>query len=251
LKRGENCTGYRDLAERNFVFKDENEKTALVSQRKSQRDTTSSSSTDIFSTGEVPTTRLPGLDEDEIDLSSLQLLDIGLNPTPWLKPDTMFDPSTPATKEKLITDTFFERYVIPPCTSNSTPGFLEYLPMLFEEVPIPGRTSLRHAVRAASYASLAASLLDRPEDQSQIRRYADTYYGHALRSLGEMLGSEKDEEKVSDYALMTIVVLDLFEVCLLLEYSCKVLVLSFNRQFFYLVQIDTAHIPKEWHKSYA
>jgi hypothetical protein len=250
LKRKENCTGYRDLAEKNFVFKDENERTALVSQRKSWVSETSSLSTATLSIGKAPTMSPQGFDDDDFDLPALQILDIN-NPTPWLKPSTTVNLSTSSTGEKHIIEAFFQQYVIPPCTANSTPGFLEYLPMLFEEVAIPGRTSLRHAVRAVSYASLAASLSDHPENQNQVRRYADTYYGHALQSLGEMLASEKDEEKVSDYALMTIVVLDLFEVRLLLRTLYKSVLLILKRQYSYPVQTDTAHIPKEWHKSCA
>jgi hypothetical protein len=214
LKRNEDCSGYRELTAPKFIFKDENERTAIASLRRSQHSTKSNLSTWTLSQARSSATTSPSasLPEEVVIQSSIQLSHINLNPTPWLAPSLTANDSSTKFEEKNVIDSFFNKYVLPPCTSTSTPGFLEYLPMLFEEVPIAGRTSLRHAVRAVSYASLATSMSKVSPEVKDVRRCADMYYGKALKCLSETLASEKDEEKVSDYALMTVVLLDLFEV---------------------------------------
>lgn len=62
------------------------------------------------------------------------------------------------------------------------------------------------AVQAVSFASLATK---EPRNVGLVQK-AQQCYGSSLRALAETLGSK--EERVSDYTLMTIVVLDLFEV---------------------------------------
>jgi len=124
------------------------------------------------------------------------------NPYPWLKqPPTSHAPSV----EKRAVDKFFEKFVLFPCNSGSSSGFLEQLPCLFEEVQTEGRVALRWAVRAVSFASLSNE-----QGSEELGRKAHVCYGKALESLGQTLKNK--EERVSDYTLMTIVVLDLFEV---------------------------------------
>lgn len=101
-------------------------------------------------------------------------------------------------------DRFLDKYVMYPCNETSFPGFLEHLPCLFKEVNIEGRHALRWAVQAAAYADVSNTKGDLSVGKSL------HYYGMALSALSEslaQLGKEPD-----DYDLMTMVILDLFEV---------------------------------------
>lgn len=100
---------------------------------------------------------------------------------------------------------FFEKYVMYPCNQSSSPGFLEYLPFLFEEVRTEGRLALRWAVYAAAYASLSND-----EDRVDLGDKAMHCYGQALSALAK--GLSEPGWIPDDYVLMTVVVLDLFEV---------------------------------------
>ena len=92
-----------------------------------------------------------------------------------------------------------------PCDNSSSPGFLEHLPCLFEEVKTEGKSALRWAVRAAAHASLSND-----QGNTTLSNIALRCYGRALSALGESLA---DTQAVpDDYTLMTVVVLDLFEV---------------------------------------
>ena len=93
-----------------------------------------------------------------------------------------------------------------PCNNGSSPGFLEHLPSLYVDGNfIEGRKALRWAVRAASYASLSNE-----QNSPALGNKALECYGLALSALGESLS--KPSSVPSDYDLMTIVVLDIFEV---------------------------------------
>ena len=92
-----------------------------------------------------------------------------------------------------------------PCNHGSSPGFLEQLPGLFEEVKSEGRLALRWAVRAAAYASLSNE-----RDDPTLGNNAIQCYGRALSALGRSLA--ETNAAPDDYILMTVVVLDLFEV---------------------------------------
>lgn len=145
--------------------------------------------------------------------------------------------------EKRAVDKFFEKFVLFPCNSSSSSGFLEQLPMLFEEVQTEGRVGLRWAVRAASFASL-----NNEQGNEELERKASVCYGKALEALGDSLRNK--EEAVSDYTLMTVVMLDLFEVSI----SPPPLILLFpnqhHRPYSYKTPpTDVAHTPKEWLKS--
>lgn len=113
----------------------------------------------------------------------------------------------PPAEDRAVSE-FFEKYVMYPCNDSSSPGFLEYLPCLFEEVKTKGRQgrqALRWAVRAAAYASISND-----QDNYLLGNKALECYGLALSALAQSL---KDPGvKPDDYILMTVVVLDLFEV---------------------------------------
>jgi len=113
-------------------------------------------------------------------------------------------PRTPCPADPTV-DRFFEKYVMYPCNHGSTPGFLENLPSLFKESHVEGRLALRWAVRAAAYASLSCEISD-----GNLGDRALQCYGLALSALGEALADPK--QAPDDYTLMTVVVLDIFEV---------------------------------------
>lgn len=82
---------------------------------------------------------------------------------------------------------------------------MEHLPCLFNEVTVKNRCALRFAVLAAANASFRD---DSDSDASRI--LALHYYGLALSALSKSLAESKNSP--DDYILMTVVVLDLFEV---------------------------------------
>lgn len=124
------------------------------------------------------------------------------NPHPWLKglPSGMQPPV-----EDQAVDNFMEKYVIYPCNQTSSPGFLEHLPCMFQEVNVDGRYALRWAVRAAAYADIS-----KDQDSDVLARKALQCYGMALSALGDSLAASG--KVPDDYDLMTVVVLDIFEV---------------------------------------
>jgi hypothetical protein len=151
------------------------------------------------------------LAEDPTDLSAGLSYSLNLNnPYPWAKSPP---PSSKQSVEDQVVDQFFEKYVMYPCNNGSSPGFLEFLPPLFKDGKVEGRVALRWAVRAASYATLSNE-----QDNPALGSKALECYGLALSALGEALS---DPSYVpNDYEFMTIVVLDIFEV--------RILVLSFG-----------------------
>ncbi|KAI1266415.1 hypothetical protein F5Y18DRAFT_416299 [Xylariaceae sp. FL1019] len=122
-------------------------------------------------------------------------------PLPWIKD---FRYTRRFAEEDEIASQFFEKYVMYPCNSNSLPGFLEHLPVLFHEARVESRKALRCAVLSASYASIAAG-----SGNSEMEKKALELYGEALCALGDALKS--NTEPPDGYVLMTIVVLDIFE----------------------------------------
>jgi hypothetical protein len=110
----------------------------------------------------------------------------------------------PSVEEQAV-DTFMEKYVMYPCSQTSSPGFLEHLPCMFQEVNVNGRYALRWAVRAAAYADLS-----KDQDNDTLERKALQCYGLALSALGDSLATEG--KVPDDYDLMTVVILDIFEV---------------------------------------
>jgi hypothetical protein len=102
--------------------------------------------------------------------------------------------------------------VLYPCNKGSSPGFLEHLPSLFKETHVKPRYALRYAVLAFTYANSIDGLCDQVSKEKAFH-----YYGLALSALADSLKEVMLEP--DDYVLMTIVVLDLFEVSCGLHYS--------------------------------
>lgn len=124
------------------------------------------------------------------------------NAHPWLKklPSGMGAPV-----EDQAVDNFMDKYVIYPCNQTSSPGFLEHLPCMFQEVNINGRYALRWAVRAAAYADIS-----KDQDSNILVRKALQCYGMALSALKDSLTATPGKIP-DDYDLMTVVILDIFE----------------------------------------
>lgn len=207
VNRNEVCTGYRD--EFSLLFRNENDKAARKSVRRrasttslSKSGTPSHTSRDS-SSGVSPASRRTIDADDPSDLSTAQIAGLNLaSPYRWAK--NVPQASGPSAEDQAVSQ-FFEKYIMYPCNNGSSPGFLECLPFLFEEVKVEGRRALRWAVRAAAYANLSNA-----QDSSAIAKKALECYGLGLSALVESLadpGAVPD-----DYTLMTVVVLDLFEV---------------------------------------
>lgn len=76
---------------------------------------------------------------------------------------------------------------------------------MFKDVNVEGRYALRWAVQAAAYADVSQS-----QESNALASKALQCYGMALGALGESLSTPGKEP--DDYDLMTVVVLDIFEV---------------------------------------
>jgi hypothetical protein len=122
---------------------------------------------------------------------------------PWLKQTGLGKPDVSVEDESV--DKFMNKYVMYPCNESSTPGFLEHLPCMFKEVNVEGRLALRYAVQAAAFADLSAGA-----DDSELAQKALKCYGMSLSALGQSLSGPG--KVPDDYDLMTVVMLDIFEV---------------------------------------
>jgi hypothetical protein len=205
LQRNEVCAGYRDAT--SLIFRDENEKAARPSEHRRPRtqDLSSSGTSSQVSSSSGTLSLDPDIYEnsDASDLSAVMLLDSNLSsPYPWIK--TTPTTAVPSVEDQAVSQ-FFEKFVMYPCNDCSSPGFLENLPALFHEAKMEGRLALRWAVRAAAYASLSND-----QDSCILSRKALECYGLALSALGDAL--KDSTSKPDGYTLMTVVVLDLFEV---------------------------------------
>ncbi|TVY25560.1 hypothetical protein LHYA1_G005790 [Lachnellula hyalina] len=200
IKRNEICEGYRDNA--SIIFRDETEKViehVRASQALPQPSSKTSSQLSARKRSRsVEAPSVPGRIVDPSELAPGEATGIKLgNPRPWLKglPSEMM----PSVEEQAV-DNFMEKYVIYPCNQTSSPGFLEHLPCMFQEVNINGRYALRWAIRAAAYAGLS-----KDQDSNILARKALQCYGMALSALGDSLGMPG--KVTDDYDLMTIVTL--------------------------------------------
>ena len=133
-----------------------------------------------------------------MEISNLSLYD----PNPWVK-DPKQAPK-PVVENQAVSE-FFEKFVMYPCNLGSSPGFLEHLPSMFKEVSVENRVCLRWAVLAAAYAGHS-----KDKNSIHLNEKAVECYGRALSALSRSLADPKMAP--DDYILMTIVVLDLFEV---------------------------------------
>lgn len=197
VARSEICVGYREEAD--LIFQDETEKT--VRRQVADLITVSPSST--------ASTRSRSLSPSRLGSSSSPSF-TGTFGTPnstvsWSRVSFEPDANLSIDGEDPAVSKLFENYVLYPCSDLSTPGFLEHLPCLFKEVNVPGRYALRWAVQAFAYADLSR----RENSQSAVSKALD-HYGRSLSALGKSLS---EEGKVpDDYDLMTVVILDIFEV---------------------------------------
>lgn len=140
---------------------------------------------------------------DPSDLPAIVASSLNLSsPYPWAK--AVPDAALPSA-EDIAVDQFFEKYVMYPCNQGSSPGFLEHLPSLFREFRNEGRLALRWAVRAAAYASLSNG-----QDNAALGNKALECYGRSLSALGDAL--KANTKAPDDFCLMTVVILDIFEV---------------------------------------
>lgn len=207
IHRNEICEGYRD--ESSLIFRHETEKVIEYSRavqkvtppsykdsshslpRKRSRSANASSASrrsSSFSSSLAP---------EEASVITLR------NPQPWLKERPA--PFQLPLEEQAV-DQFIDKYVLYPCNQTSSPGFLEHLPCMFKEVNVEGRYALRWAVQAAAYADVVSQ----NQESNTLTSKALKCYGMALKALGESLSTPGKEP--DDYDLMTVVVLDIFEV---------------------------------------
>jgi hypothetical protein len=199
VNRNEVCDGYRDEA--SIIFRHETDK---VIEHVRASKALSPPSSKASSQPSVRKRRSRSVDADPSALAPGETTGIQLGTLhPWLKeglPSEMMPPL-----EEQAVDKFMEQYVIYPCNQTSSPGFLEHLPCMFQEVNVNGRHALRCAVRAAAYADFS-----RDQDGSILARKALQCYGMALSALGDSLATSG--KVPDDYDLMTVVILDMFEV---------------------------------------
>lgn len=136
---------------------------------------------------------LPAIVDSTLKLSS---------PYPWAK--SVPDAALPSV-EDIAVNQFFEKYIMYPCNQGSSPGFLEHLPSLFREFRNEGRLALRWAVLGAAYAGLSND-----QDNATLGNKALQYYGMSLSALADALKANTNPP--DDFCLMTVVILDIFEV---------------------------------------
>jgi len=129
----------------------------------------------------------------------------------WLKKTGPKKPDVSIEDESI--DKFMDKYVMYPCNESSTPGFLEHLPCMFKEVNVEGRLALRYAVQAAAFADFCTSVND-----AELAQKALKCYGMSLSALGQSLAGPG--KVPDDYDLMTVVMLDIFEVGARFEPVC-------------------------------
>lgn len=158
---------------------------------------------------------------------------------PWLKAAARPPQAPPLSEsDNYVIQAFFSKYTLLPYHFGShhtvdsnerdgyqraSQGFLEFLPCTFEEVNVRGRLALRWAVQAAASADAAShasrhGISDETNAASSkgarlnLQQRALECYGKALSALSDSLG--KVGKVPDDYDLMTVVVLDVFEVSL-------------------------------------
>jgi Fungal Zn(2)-Cys(6) binuclear cluster domain len=217
IHRNEVCEGYRD--ESSLIFRHETDKvighsraTQAVYPPSSQDSSYSSARKRNKSVGASSTSReLASVSRPNADPSALAPEEASAiklsNRHPWLKglPARLQPPV-----EEQAVDQFMDRYIIYPCNQTSSPGFLEHLPCMFKEANVEGRYALRWAVRAAAYADVSKDQESNAIVSNALVSKALQCYGMALGALGESLSTPG--KVPDDYDLMTVVVLDIFEV---------------------------------------
>jgi hypothetical protein len=194
-KRGERCTGYRD--ESSLIFRSENEKMENMLQSRLR---INESLPDTILSRDL-TWKLPAAGSPTTISTSSRTASSSTTSSP--------SQSGPTSKDPEVWQ-FFDRFVMYPCNSASSLGFLEHLPSLFKETNVKHRYALRYAVLAAAHASSMNDPFEKTSKQQAFR-----YYGLALSALSDCLKDSISEQ--DDHVLMTVVVLDIFEVRLALH----------------------------------
>jgi hypothetical protein len=192
------CVGYRD--ESTLIFRHENDKLErkLATSRRRSSDSTSLSSNSLPSNSLPSNSPLPGSSPASSAHDDLNEL------ARSLASHSLAGPEEIRAEEQAVSG-FFDKFVMYPCSQGSSPGFLEHLPCMFTESNVENRVALRWAVRAAAYANAAAGGHDQLAREKAIK-----CYGLALSTLHTSLTQSK--MAADDHVLMTVVVLDLFEV---------------------------------------
>ena len=175
VKRNEVCQGYRDEA--TMIFRHETEKVTSRMQALSSSTLRSSTTTSID--GNSDSRSLPSKAKNDI---------------------------TSRSEESRATDEILWRYLNTANDHFSSVAFLQHLPCMFEEANIPGRYALRFAVQAASLADVGQA-----HHNEHMKTRALECYGLCLSALAKSL--RMPGKIPDDYDLMSIVILDLFEVC--------------------------------------
>ncbi|KAI1101833.1 hypothetical protein F4804DRAFT_287701 [Jackrogersella minutella] len=240
VNRNEICEGYRDEA--TIIFRYETDK---VIEHASAA--TSFTSSDTFSKGRrrsrstgnksdwsrLSPTFIDPSDFTEEEIASLKLSDR----LPWAKKTTPI-PLRPSPEDEAV-NLFIDKYVIYPCAETSSPGFLEHLPSLFQDVNVGGRFALRWAVRAAAYADLS-----KVQNNNALAKKALYCYGMSLNALGESISPQG--KVPDDYDLMTVVMLDIFETCFIQDSTMAGSHAQGMAQILRLRGEDQIYSPRGW-----
>ncbi|CAK7221945.1 hypothetical protein SBRCBS47491_004702 [Sporothrix bragantina] len=170
INRNEVCEGYRDTA--SLIFRHETDKVI----ENAQTSHASSSPSSQVSSGASARMRSRSVDasstsgrrsllaaQASVDASALAPHEAkGVNTSNthrWLKVPPPKQMQRPV--EEQAVDIFMDKYVLYPCNQTSSPGFLEHLPSMFQEVNnMSGRHALRWSVRAAAYADISKDWLN-------------------------------------------------------------------------------------------
>ncbi|KAF5537228.1 negative acting factor [Fusarium phyllophilum] len=204
IVRNELCVGYRD--EGDLMFQHETAKVVLKSQTCTLSNSSRSSSSKSPRDNRTRSRSVERVSESSFSSTASVNLSAAF---PWLKDQSKTEP---VSKDEQIANMFMDKYVLLPCNESSSPGFLEHLPCLFKEVNIEGRYALRFAVQACAFADLS-----REQSSGELFKRSLECYGYALSALGQSL-AEKNKTP-DDYDLMTVVMLDIFEVTTLHNYT--------------------------------
>ena len=114
---------------------------------------------------------------------------------------------------------------------------------MFKEVNIDGRYALRSAVRAAAYADIS-----KDQDSNALATKALHCYGMALSALGDSLSTPG--KAPDDYDLMAVVMLDIFEVFMVLFPFSSGFLTHVYRRYTSPAKSREGRMPKEWHRSF-
>lgn len=199
--RNELCVGYRD--ESDLIFQHETTKVlarnSVLTQEALPQSAASPEQASVTTASRSRSRSLSRLDAVNTPATSPETSD-----SPFFWNRDFVDANTDSAGTDDAVSLFFDKYVVP-CNELSSPGFLEHLPCLFKESNVQGRSALRWAVQACAYADIYS------RDTVQVAaKLALELYSRALSELGKSLSIKG--KIPDDHDLMTVVILDLFEV---------------------------------------